>query len=192
MVGMAAPQNTLMAGSPIREQALAVAILTTGGTIEKTYNEIEGSLGNERSVLSELLGALRLPQLRTKHVPVLSKDSLDLTDDDRWRIVAAVRAALPECDAVLVVHGTDTLAVTGEWLCRELPVLDKPVVLTGAMRPYEFRDSDALQNVTEALLTCRLAAPGVYVAMHNQVIRFPGVVKNRKQATFERASGGCP
>jgi len=186
------PHPTAATHGPIREQALSVAILTTGGTIEKTYNEIEGSLGNERSVLHELLRGLRLPQLRTRHVPVLSKDSLDLTDDDRWLIVAATAQALGESDAVIVVHGTDTLAVTGEWLCRELPVLEKPVVLTGAMRPYEFRDSDALQNVTEALLTCRLAPPGVYVAMHNQVIRFPGVVKNRKQATFERASGECP
>ena len=52
------------------------------------------------------------------------------------------------------------------------------------MRPYEFRDSDALQNVTEALLAARLVAPGVYVVMHNRVLAFPGVVKDRVALEF--------
>jgi L-asparaginase len=54
------------------------------------------------------------------------------------------------------------------------------------MRPYEFRDTDAIQNVTEALLAARLVEPGVYVVMHNRVLAFPGVVKNRNALTFER------
>jgi L-asparaginase len=52
------------------------------------------------------------------------------------------------------------------------------------MRPYEFRDSDALQNVTEALLAGRMVPPGVYVSMHNRVLEFPGVAKDRKALTF--------
>jgi L-asparaginase len=60
------------------------------------------------------------------------------------------------------------------------------VVLTGAMRPYEFRDSDALQNVTEALLAARILDGGIYVVMHNRVLSFPGVVKDRRALTFVR------
>ena len=45
------------------------------------------------------------------------------------------------------------------------------------MRPYELRHTDAVQNLTEALLAVQLISPGVYVAMHNRVIEFPGVVK---------------
>jgi L-asparaginase len=56
------------------------------------------------------------------------------------------------------------------------------------MRPYEFRDTDAYQNMTEALLACRLLSPGVYVVMHNQVMRFPGVVKDRRLMTFVRST----
>jgi L-asparaginase len=52
------------------------------------------------------------------------------------------------------------------------------------MRPYQFRDTDAFQNVTEALLACRLVSPGVYVVIHNNVLRFPGVVKDRAKGTF--------
>ena len=54
-----------------------------------------------------------------------------------------------------------------------------PIVLTGAMRPYELRSTDALQNLTEALLAVQVLPPGVYVAMHNHVLQFPGVIKDR-------------
>ena len=163
-----------------------IAILTTGGTIEKTYNETDGSLRNVSSILDDILRRLRLPGLTIRHVPVMSKDSLDMTEADRETILAAVRAALPTEDAVLVIHGTDTLSLTGERLFAGLPNLDKPIVLTGAMRPYEFRDSDALQNVTEALLVCRVMPPGVYAVMHNQALKFPGVEKDRERMTFRR------
>lgn len=164
-----------------------VAILTTGGTIEKTYNEMDGSLRNVASVLEHILGRLRLYDLSVSHVGVMSKDSLEMTDADRDIILEAVREALPTADAVLVVHGTDTLSVTGDHLHRNLANLDRPVVLTGAMRPYEFRDSDAFQNMTEALLACRLLGPGVYVVMHNQALCFPGVSKDRQKMTFVRS-----
>ena len=64
-----------------------------------------------------------------------------------------------------------------------------PIVLTGAMRPYVMRNTDALQNLTEALLAVQILPPGVYVAMHNRVLRFPGVRKDRARGTFE---GGTP
>ena len=85
-------------------------------------------------------------------------------------------------DGIVIAHGTDRLAITGEnsWRtsarargCRS--------VLTGAMRPYELRTTDALQNITEALLAVQLIEPGVYVAMHNEVLRFPGVVKDHRR-----------
>ena len=163
---------------------MKLTILTTGGTIDKTYNEFDGSLSNARSVLDTILGSLRLPDVFIRLEAVMSKDSLDMTDDDRERILHAVRVALPTSDAVIVVHGTDTLSDTGDLLFRELSDLEQPVILTGAMRPYEFRDTDALQNVTEALLAARLLNPGVYVAMHNRVLSFPGVFKDRMVLTF--------
>lgn len=167
---------------------MQLTILTTGGTIDKTYNEFDGSLLNARSVLDEILGSLRLPTVFIRHQAVMSKDSLDMTEEDRHQILDAVRASLPNSDAVIVVHGTDTLAETGKLLEGELEDLDRPVILTGAMRPYEFRDSDALQNVTESLLAAQLVDPGVYVVMHNRVLRFPGVYKDRKALIFRPSS----
>ena len=169
---------------------MKLTILTTGGTISKTYDEREGALRNVRSVLDELLTNLRLPDVFVRHVDVMNKDSLELTDDDRLVILAAVQSALQSSDAVVILHGTDTLEQTGELLCAELGELGGPVVLTGAMRPYEFRDSDALQNVTEALLAARLLAGGVYVVMHNRVLRFPGVYKDRRALVFRPRDEG--
>jgi L-asparaginase len=163
---------------------MRITTITTGGTIAKTYNEWDGSLRNDRPIVESMLASLRLPDLAIRFEHILNKDSLDLTDDDRRRITEAVRHAAADSDGVMVIHGTDTLAVTGDLLHRELPGLAVPVVLTGAMRPYEFRDTDAAQNVTEALLACRLLPPGVYVAMHNRVLRFPGVRKDRTTLTF--------
>jgi L-asparaginase len=168
---------------------MKLTILTTGGTIDKTYDERAGHLENVRSVLDELLDALRLPDLFIRHIAVMSKDSLDMDDEDRRTIVEAIAKAQPSSDAIIVLHGTDTLSRTGELLFASLENLEVPVVMTGAMRPYEFRDSDALQNVTEALLAARLLDPGVYLVMHNRVLPFPGVEKIVRAGEFERTAG---
>ena len=165
-----------------------VTILTTGGTIEKTYNESDGTLANVGSVLHHILGGLRHHGFDIEHIPVMSKDSLDIDDTDRRAILDAVKAAMPRSNAIIVIHGTDTLATTGEYLKANLPDDDKPIILTGAMRPYEFRDTDAIQNITEALFACNLLSPGVWVVIHGRALRFPGVTKDRNSMTFEQ---GC-
>ncbi len=166
---------------------MQLTILTTGGTIEKTYNERDGSLRNYHTILPEMLTGLRLPDINVSYEQVVFKDSLEMTEDDRQRILAATKRAIPQSDAIIILHGTDTMSETGELLNKELGDLRIPVILTGAMRPYEFRDTDALQNVTESLLAARLVSPGVYVVMHNRVLRFPGVVKDRENLTFAKA-----
>jgi len=165
---------------------MRVTILTTGGTIEKTYNERDGSLRNYHTILLKMLATLRLPDLEVTYDQVVLKDSLEMTKDDRVRILQATQQALACSDAVMILHGTDTLVQTGELLHRELRDLFVPVILTGAMRPYEFRDTDALQNVIEALLAARLVSPGVYAVMHNRVLRFPGVRKDAERLTFTK------
>jgi len=166
---------------------MRITMLTTGGTIEKTFNEHDGSLRHAMTTLPKLLATFRLPDLVIDTKQILFKDSLEITDAEREHILAEVRAAAGSSDAVIVLHGTDTLEQTGDLLERDLAPHRVPVLLTGAMRPYEFRDTDAIQNVTEALLAARLVEPGVYAVMHNRVLPFPGVVKNREHLTFEQS-----
>jgi L-asparaginase len=167
---------------------MKIALLSTGGTIEKTYNESDGTITNQRSVLDIMLASMVLRGVTIERVPVMNKDSLDMTSADHDRI-ATVAGLYAESHAGLVVtHGTDRLQHTGERLVERLGASPRvPIVLTGAMRPYELRTTDALQNLTEALLAVQLVEPGVYVAMHNQVLRFPGVVKDATHMKFVKA-----
>lgn len=171
-----------------------ITLITTGGTIEKTYDEQSGRLENRRSIVRRMISRLRLEDTAVSIVELLSKDSLEMTDDDRRRIIDVVRATggTPDrptgASGVVILHGTDTLCTTGDMLARELPKTPVPVVLTGAMRPYEMTRSDALQNLTEAIFAAGQLPPGVYVACHGRALSFPGVVKDRARGTFVLAT----
>ncbi len=164
-----------------------VALISTGGTIEKTYQPGSGELRNETSVLDHMLGQLRLGELAIERIHLMNKDSLEMDQADHDLIAVTVGDAARRSDGVVVVHGTDRLAESGE-VTHRAGVPGAPVVFTGAMRPYELRDTDALQNLTEALLAVQLLDPGVYVVMHNKVLRFPGVAKDHEIGTFVRGS----
>lgn len=165
-----------------------LTLITTGGTIEKTYNELTGSLENRRSLVRLMLGRLRLEDTSVSIVELLSKDSLDMTEDDRRRIVEAAHTAgataTTPAMGIVILHGTDTLHKTGEALCAAYPSPRVPIVLTGAMRPYEMKRSDALQNLTEALFAAGTLPPGVYAVAHGRALKFPGVTKDRERGTF--------
>jgi L-asparaginase len=165
-----------------------IALISTGGTIEKTYEELGGTLKNHVSVLDVMLGQLELRGLgAVTRVPLMNKDSLDMAEADHERIAEEVAARCADHDGVVVVHGTDRLAVSGERALARLRSAKgpmKPVVFTGAMRPWELRRTDAMQNLTEALLAVQILPPGVYVVMHNRVLQFPGVTKDTATMTF--------
>ena len=161
-----------------------IAVISTGGTIEKTYDSLEGVLINRVSVLDVMLAQLELRGVEVVRVPLMNKDSLDMVQLDHDLISRTAAAMSMTHDGVVVVHGTDRLQDTGETACATIPEPRVPIVLTGAMRPWELRSTDALQNVTEALLAVQLLPPGIYVSMHNQVLSFPGVVKDKKNGCF--------
>ena len=161
-----------------------IAIISTGGTIEKTYDELSGVLANGLSVLDVMLASLELRGIEVLRVQLMNKDSLEMSDDDHTLIATTAESMARAADGVVVVHGTDRLQYSGERVVSMFGTPRRPIVFTGAMRPYELRSTDALQNLTEALLAVQLLAPGVYVCMHNQVLQFPGVTKDRRLGTF--------
>ncbi|MEM6701922.1 MAG: asparaginase domain-containing protein [Acidobacteriota bacterium] len=167
-----------------------ITLITTGGTIEKIYDESSGELSNRQSLVRRMLGELRLEDASITVLELMSKDSLEMTERDRKRIAAAVRlagAADPDtgCDGVVILHGTDTLTDTGEALLADLSEeLKVPVILTGAMRPFEMKRSDALQNLTESIFAAGVLPRGVYCVAHGQSLSFPGVRKDRDRGTF--------
>jgi L-asparaginase len=161
-----------------------IALISTGGTIEKTYDVRSGDMTNKVSVLDLMLGSLELRGIDILRVQLMNKDSLEMTPEDHALIAETADGMARIHDGVVIVHGTDRLAVTGDRIVELAGTPRTPIVLTGAMRPYELRNTDATQNLIEALLAVQLLAPGVYVAMHNAVLRFPGVVKDPDLGTF--------
>ena len=113
------------------------------------------------------------------------RESRGQAPDADHMLIAQTTGSMAEAhDGVVIVHGTDRLAETGHRIVEVLDTPRVPVVITGAMRPYQLRVTDATQNLTESLLAVQLLDPGVYVAMHNRVLRFPGVVKDKGRGTF--------
>ena len=163
-----------------------VTLLATGGTIEKTYDAHSGQLTLAVPVIQSLIDALDMPDVVVRVERIMAKDSLDMTDADRDEIVDATTAVLAagNTDAVLITHGTDTLADTAVALTTALPSPDVPVILTGAMRPYRVADSDAAQNVAQALMAARLLEPGVHAVLHGRAVPGDRVAKDYERLTI--------
>ncbi len=170
----------------IKNAAKDILIITTGGTIEKTYDEFDGSLENRgTSIKNRILSKLRLPYTNIIVHPVLSKDSLYMDDADRKLIAETIAADMAHNAPIVILHGTDTMALTANFCYEHIVNISVPVVFTGAMVPMGFDDTDATQNVTEALLAAKLLAPGLYISFHNQIFKVPHVQKNKEKRTFE-------
>ena len=171
-----------------------IALISTGGTIEKTYDDLSGVLANNVSVLDVMLASLELRGVSIRRVALMNKDSIEMSAADHTLIAETAIKLARESDGVVVVHGTDRLAISGERVVELAggatgPAVGAPIVFTGAMRPYELRSTDALQNLTEALLAAQILTAGVYVVMHDQVLQFPGVIKDRSAGTFVKPGG---
>jgi L-asparaginase len=159
---------------------MTLRIIATGGTFDKHYNELNGTLGFADSHLPAAIARARITApVELELLPLL--DSLDMGDADRARVLASCQAA-PE-QAIVIVHGTDTMKETAAVLGPA--VLDKTIVFTGAMIPYAIDNSDALFNLGFACGVAQALPPGVYVAMNGQIFAWDNVQKNRAAGVFQ-------
>jgi L-asparaginase len=159
---------------------MRIRVFITGGTFDKTYDEIEGRLHFKDTHIREMLrlGRCRVPvEVRT----LMMIDSLEMTDADRQLILESCRSAAEE--RIVITHGTDTMTDTARVLGEAR--LAKTIVLTGAMVPYAFGSSDGLFNLGSAISFVQALAPGVYVAMNGRCFAWDDVVKNRELGIFE-------
>lgn len=155
-----------------------VLVLTTGGTIDKQYFDATSQYQISDSFVPRLLGLARVMH-PFECRELLHKDSLDLTDADRALIVEAVRSS--KFTHIVITHGTDTMTQTAQAL---LGVEGKTIVLTGALAPARFNETDAPFNLGMAFAAAQAAPPGVYIAMNGTLFRGDEVVKDRAQQRF--------
>ncbi len=158
---------------------MRIRILTTGGTIDKIYFDQKSTFQVGEPQIAEVLREVNVT-VAYALTPLLRKDSLELTDADRQLIRQAVEAAAES--RILVTHGTDTMVETARALQG---IGDKTIVLTGAMQPARFRQTDAVFNIAAAFTAVQLLPPGVYIAMNGRLFDPDQVRKNVAAHRFE-------
>jgi len=159
---------------------MTVRVFVTGGTFDKEYDELTGRLYFRNTHVDEMLRRGRCG-LDVDVETLMMVDSLEMTAEQRALIVRACR----ECAEaqIVITHGTDTMVETARAIADD--VVDKTIVLTGAMVPYAFGSSDGLFNLGSALSFVQSLPPGVYIAMNGRSFRWDDVRKNRDAGVFE-------
>ncbi|MFN0156954.1 MAG: asparaginase domain-containing protein [Bacteroidota bacterium] len=159
---------------------MAIRIFITGGTFDKEYNELDGTLFFKDTHLPEML-KLGRSKVDVETRTLMMIDSLEMTDADRQVILDQCQKTKE--DRIVITHGTDTMEQTAETLGKN--ITGKTIVLTGAMVPYKFGSSDGLFNLGSALAFVQTLPVGVYIAMNGRCFMWDNVRKNRKTGEFE-------
>ncbi len=156
-----------------------IRFITTGGTIDKIYfddlSQFEVGESQVQHILAEGLAAFDFDV-----VPLMHKDSLEVTDEDRRLLHDFIEK--DDASHFVVTHGTDTMPETAEAL---MDLEGRTIVLTGALTPARFKTTDAMFNVGMAVAAVQVASPGVYIAMSGQVFEAGAARKNRAENRFE-------
>ncbi len=159
---------------------MSLRVFVTGGTFDKEYDELTGTLHFEATHVEEMLQRGRC-MLDIQVDVLMMMDSLEMKESHRHRIVDAC-ANCAETQ-IVITHGTDTMVETASVIAAV--VTTKTIVLTGAMVPYAFGSSDGLFNLGSAVSFVQTLAPGVYIAMNGRCFRWDDVRKNRDVGVFE-------
>ena len=160
---------------------MKVTIINTGGTFNKRYNPIKGALEvpNDNIALNKIISSCHNVNFEVKNI--VSKDSLDMTDEDRQLITNTIKDSAN--DKVIIIHGTDTVDLTSNFLRKQID--DKKIVFTGAMVPMSIDEVEATMNFSMALgfLNSNIEN-GVYLAMHGVVVDASRLKKDRIVGKF--------
>lgn len=156
-----------------------ITIFTTGGTLDKVYFDASSEFQVGDPGVVELLHEANVTADYTV-VPLMRKDSLDLTDEDRETI--RLHVAETPSERIVITHGTDTMVETARIL---LDVPNKTVVLTGSMQPARLRVSDAAFNLGCAITAVQILDGGVFIVMNGRIHDPRTTHKNRAAHRFE-------
>lgn len=160
---------------------MKVTIVNTGGTFNKRYNPIKGQLEvpADNIALDKIVASCH--NVDFEIVNVVSKDSLDMTDEDRKEICDAIKNT--QNDNIIIIHGTDTVHLTSALIKEEK--IAKKIVFTGAMVPMSIDTVEATMNFSQALgFLSAEVSNGTYISMHGVVVDSSKLVKNRELGQF--------
>ncbi|MGJ0362525.1 asparaginase [Aliarcobacter cryaerophilus] len=158
-----------------------ITVINTGGTFNKRYNPITGELEvpKDSIALDEIISYCY--NIDFYVLNIISKDSLEMNDDDRELIVRTIKNCKNQ--NIIIVHGTDTMDLTAKYLDEKIK--DKTIVLTGAMLPISINKVEATLNFSQAIgfLNANIEN-GIYISMHGSVKNYKKLIKNRELGKF--------
>ena len=157
---------------------MKIHIFCVGGTIDKIYFDAKSKYEVGAPAIGKMLKELSI-HFDYEVTSLMAKDSLEMTHSDRAQIATAVSESA--CSKILITHGTDTMPETARALAE---IEGKTVVLTGALAPAIFRDSDAMFNVGGALAAVQTKEEGTYIVMNGEVFDANNVRKDRAASRF--------
>jgi len=165
---------------------MTIKVYAAGGSIDKAYSTKESAFVVGPPAVTTILEEANVT-VEYEIESVIQKDSLDMTDHDRATL--AERVERDSCSHIVITHGTDTMVATARAL---LGIPGKTIVLTGAMQPAAFRESDAHFNVGAAFLAAQVLPPGTYLAMNGRIFDPTQTAKNMDLDRFEQQEEGSP
>ncbi|KAK8050164.1 L-asparaginase 1 [Apiospora phragmitis] len=154
-----------------------ITIFATGGTIAGSAGSSDQTTGYEAGALGVEVLIDAVPQLwnvsNPSGIQFANVGSSEITPEILLNLTQMVQRELdkPECQGVVVTHGTDTLEETAFFLDITLRT-DKPVVVVGAMRPATAISADGPINLLEAVTVAAAPAAarrGVMVVLNDRI-----------------------
>lgn len=159
---------------------MSISLIQTGGTIDKDYPKSVKGWAFEIGEPAFLRIIEKLPYtIEWETIPLLKKDSIELTAADRNQIVEACQTT--SNTQIIITHGTDTLLETASSLAT---IKNKTIVITGAMRPERFSNSDADINFGMALAGVQILPNGIYIAIQGIIMQFEKFGRNLETGLY--------
>jgi L-asparaginase len=160
---------------------MKITVLNTGGTFNKRYNPLTGNLDvpSDNLALDKIIKSC--PNISFDVKNIVSKDSLDFTQEDRDFILENIKNS--SSDKIIIIHGTDTVDLTAKFIDGKTE--NKKIVFTGAMVPMSIDEVEATMNFSLALgfLNAEIN-DGIYISMHGVVVEYFKLLKNRSLGQF--------
>ncbi len=163
---------------------MKIVFIQAGGTIDKDYPRMQKGYAFEigEPAVKRILEKIH-PSFEFEVISLLKKDSLDMTERDRDRILEACQKT--DADKIVVTHGTDTMIETARKLNN---IRNKVIIFTGAIKPEKFSDSDASFNVGAAVGATNVLSKGVYIVMNGRVFPWDKVRRDERTGRFVESS----
>ncbi|TKX33264.1 asparaginase [Campylobacter taeniopygiae] len=162
-----------------------IAILATGGTIAGVIDDAITTTGYKAGALNIEVLLDAVPQIKEFATivgyQISNIDSSNMSNEIQLNLAKKINKLLTkdEIDAVVVTHGTDTMEETAYFLNLTIKS-DKPVILTGAMRPSTAMSADGSKNLYNAVALAineKSKNKGVMIVMNDRILSARAAVK---------------